>query len=111
MKIKISKDFSSTPGPRYIREGDFSAELFRKELLLPAMTEAIKKDTLLTVDVDGTSGYGKSFFEESFGGLIRNEGLKYDPIIKHLAIISEEEAIHKEKIYYHLKKAHDASQK
>jgi len=111
MRIKISKDFSSTPGPRFIREGDFSAELFRKELLLPAITKAIKDNVVLTVDVDGTAGYGKSFFEESFGGLIRDEGLAYDGIIKHLEVISEEESIHKEKIYYHLKNAHDAGQK
>src|SRR5438270_615063 len=111
MKIKISKDFSYTPGPRYIREGDFSAELFRKELLLPAMTKAIKQNEVLAVDVDGTAGYGKSFFEESFGGLIRLEGLDYDAIIKHLEVISKEESIHKEKIYYHLKKAHDEGQK
>jgi hypothetical protein len=111
MKIKISEDFSFTPGPRYIREGDFSAELFRREYLLPAIEKAIKDGVVLTVDVDGTAGYGKSFFEESFGGLIRLEKLDYDSIVKHLEVISNEESIHKEKIYYHLKKAHDEEQK
>jgi hypothetical protein len=111
MKIKISKDFGYAPGPRYVREGDLSAELFRSEILLPAIRKAIQDDVVLTVDVDGTAGYGKSFFEESFGGLIRIEALNYDDILKHLLVISNDEPIHKEKIYYHLKKAHDEGNK
>ena len=66
LSCNISKDFSSTPGPRYIREGDFSGELFRNEILLPIITEAIENKLKVIVDLDGTAGYGTSFLEESF---------------------------------------------
>jgi hypothetical protein len=111
MKINIREEFGYAPGPRYIREGDLSAELFRREFLLPAMKKAIQEKVILTVDVDGTAGFGKSFFEESFGGLIREEGLDYKDIVDHLEVISNEEVIHKEKIYFHLKKAHAEKKK
>ncbi len=111
MNIKILTDFSYTPGPRYIREGKDSGEEFRNTLLLIAIKKAIEDDEILTVDLDGTAGYGRSFFEESFGGLIRIEGLDYKSIDSHLNIISDEEPEWKTKIAAYLKKAYDESQK
>lgn len=43
MYINISKDFSTTPGARYSKNGNFSAEDFRNKLLKPSFLEAIKK--------------------------------------------------------------------
>lgn len=106
MTIKILNDFSYTPGPRYIWEGPYSGELFRQSILLKAMKTAIAKDEKLIVDLDGTAGYGRSFFEESFGGLIRIDGLEYDDIISHLTLISEEEPHWIQKIEGYLRKAH-----
>lgn len=91
IKINISKDFSKTPGPRYINEGNFSGELFRKEILFNRVSEALEKDIPFEVNLDGTAGYGTSFLEESFGGLIRSHNLSYDKIIKNMILISEEE--------------------
>ncbi|MEH3087690.1 MAG: STAS-like domain-containing protein [Xylophilus ampelinus] len=66
--IVIAKDFSPTPAGRYYPEdGDYPGQRFREELLYPALI----KNTIVTVDLDGTSGYGSSFLEEAFGGLIR----------------------------------------
>src|SRR5215212_7406867 len=75
MRIKIASEFSTAPGPRNISEGKFSGEQFRKELLLPKVREACDKKSQLIIDLDGTSGYGTSFLEESFGGLIREDNL------------------------------------
>lgn len=66
MKIIHVKKFSKYPGPRYIKLGDFSGEEFRDTVLLPALQEG---DVL--VDFDDVYGYGSSFLEESFGGLVR----------------------------------------
>ncbi|UTC97552.1 STAS-like domain-containing protein [Treponema denticola] len=89
--IKVSKDFSSTPGPRYIKEGDYSGELFRTKLLAQAVIDAIENEDEISVDLDGTAGFGTSFLEESFGGLIRENKLDYHKIIKYLKLISTEE--------------------
>ncbi len=77
--------------PRYIREGDNSGELFRTKYLLPEILNAIKNDYLLELDLDGTKGYGTSFIEEIFGGLIREDKISYSEIKKRLKIISSEE--------------------
>ena len=41
------------------------------EILYPKFLEAIDSKKILTVDLDGGYGYGSSFLEESFGGLVR----------------------------------------
>lgn len=68
MKIIHVKDFSKFPGPRYANLGSFSGEVFRDEVLLPAL----KEDQEVEVDFDGVFGYGSSFLEEAFGGLLRH---------------------------------------
>lgn len=107
IEIKIARDFSYAPGPRYIEEGKNSGEKFRQELLAAAFQKAIFEDKKVIVDLDGTDGYGTSFLEESFGGLIRNDGIPYDEIIKRLEIISKEEEYLKDDVYEYLKDAND----
>ena len=70
MKIKVAEDFSPMPVGRYLADGPFSGEAFRKRLLTPslALHEAV------TVDLDGVRGYASSFLEEAFGGLVGAEG-------------------------------------
>ena len=91
MKIKVACDFSTAPGPRKIIEGKYSGELFRTKTLLPRVLEARDKDCVLTIDLDGTSGFGTSFLEESFGGLIRDDNLNLATLDKVMRIISVEE--------------------
>lgn len=91
MMFKLSERFSPTPGPRYISEGDWSGELLRKSILLEIVKNAIEKNETLCVDLDGTHGYGTSFLEEVFGGLIREDKLTLNQLRKHLTFISDEE--------------------
>ncbi len=109
--LKISVDFSDTPGPRYKTEGHYSGEEFRTEMLYPRLKEAIGKGDKLIIDLDGAQGYGTSFLEEAFGGLIRNDGLGYDDIIKHIEIVSEEEPYLIDDIQQYLKDADDETKK
>ncbi len=107
IEIKIARDFSFSPGPRYIDEGKNSGEKFRKEILAAAFQKAIKENKKVIVDLDGTDGYGTSFLEESFGGLIRVNGIAHEEIIKRLEIISNEEDYLKSDVYEYLKDAND----
>ncbi|EJD6474801.1 STAS-like domain-containing protein [Providencia rettgeri] len=68
--ITIVNDFSKKPYGRYEIDGDGNGERFRKKLLAPALREF---DHVI-VDLTGYNRYGRSFIDESFGGLIRYEG-------------------------------------
>lgn len=89
--IKVVTDFSKTPGARYESEGEFAGEVFRREVLEPALREAVENNQVLTVDLDGVAGYGTSFLEESFGGLVRINSFTVEQLEKHLKIKSEDE--------------------
>lgn len=103
--LRVRDDFSRTPGPRLEKEGDFSGEAFRKTCLLPKFSEAVKQDCELIVDLDGTAGYGTSFLEEAFGGLIRNDGISYEQMKERITLISSEEEYLKEDIEEYMVKA------
>lgn len=104
MKIKVSKEFSRTPGPRYVEEGDCSGEVFRTKILWPKVQETILKGLPLEIDLDGTAGYGTSFLEEAFGGLIRHHDMTLTQVNK-ITIISKEEPYLLEDIEEYLRDA------
>ena len=89
--LSIAKDFSVTPGPRYIIEGDYSGQDCREKILLPRLQSAVSENKKLFIDLDGTAGYGTSFLEETFGGLIRENGYKHDDLLSILEFKSDEE--------------------
>lgn len=91
MKISIAQKFTRTPGPRYIKEGKFSGELFRKTILKDIVSEAITKNEELTIVLDGAAGYGTSFLEEAFGGLIREDKIPYNDLKRVLVFVTKEE--------------------
>jgi len=65
--LKVS-EHTLFPGPRYKRLGQNSGEWFRDDVLIPI----IEQYGEVTIDLDGTLGYGSSFLEESIAGLLRN---------------------------------------
>lgn len=89
--FSVSRDYSRTPGPRNITEGEFSGEDFRVKHLAPQMRRAIAENKILLLDLDGTAGYGPSFLEESIGGLIRIEKIPPQDVRDHLRFKSNEE--------------------
>lgn len=102
MKIKVVDDYTDTPGARYERQGPFSGERFRDEILYPKFLYCVKNHKKLTVDLDGGYGYGSSFLEETFGGLVRKlrneKKTKYIKYVKEIIIISEDNKSWYEKI-------------
>jgi len=89
MKFCIAKDYTKTPGGRFIKEGSFSGEDFRKKHLSPLYLKAKNEEEKLEINFDGGYGYATSFLEEAFGGLVRE--LKDPSVLEHLSFISEEE--------------------
>lgn len=79
--IRIATDFSRYPAGRNIKDGPYSGELFRKKLLEPNLPIHEK----LVIELDGARGYGSSFLEEAFGGLVRR-GFSKDELKKKLEI-------------------------
>ncbi len=70
MKLLV-KDHTLFPGPRYKILGEYSGEWFRDDILIPLL--ASTESDLIQIDLDGTVGYGSSFLEEVFGGLVRKK--------------------------------------
>lgn len=67
--IRIATEFSKYPGLRFEKLGKHSGEKFRKDVLLPALQGNEK----VVVHLDGTKGYGSSFLDEAFGGVVRQK--------------------------------------
>src|SRR5690242_10408236 len=81
--ISIARDFSPAPAGRYREDGPFPGEKFREELLIPALRESDE----VVVDFDQTAGFGSSFLEEAFGGLVR-KGYSPEQLRRKLVIKS-----------------------
>jgi len=74
--ISIAEEFSRYPAGRTRRDGPNSAERFREEILIPALTRAQETNDRVVVVLDGVYGYSSSFLEETFGGLVRRKVFK-----------------------------------
>lgn len=99
--ISIARDFSRYPGGRFIEDGKNSAERFKKELLLPAL----EKHETVEIDFEEIAGCGASFLEETFGGLIRDNGFSAEEIYKRIILKTRQSRI--EEIHSYI----DAAQK
>ena len=71
------------------------------DILYPKFMESIKKNEKLIVNLDGGYGYGSSFLEEAFGGLVRklrSENNVYYAEVNNIEIISNDNIAWIEKI-------------
>jgi hypothetical protein len=69
--VSIAKQFSAYPAGRTRRDGKYSAEAFREDILIPSLQRAIANKDRIVVELDGVYGFSSSFLEETFGGLVR----------------------------------------
>lgn len=65
--VNVAKDFTRFPTGRFKKNGETSGEAFRERFL----EERLRRGECVVVELDGTIGYGSSFLDEAFGGLIR----------------------------------------
>lgn len=82
-RIVIVNDFNKKPYGRYLSDGEGNGELFRKNFLAPALREF----DVVEVDLTGYNRYGRSFIDEAFGGLIRDEGFSKKELDEKLKFI------------------------
>ena len=82
--INIANDFTRYPGGRFYSDGPYSGEQFRVEFLIPIL---VSNDEC-SIIFDGARGYGSSFLEEAFGGLVR-AGYKVNDVLSKFKLISE----------------------
>lgn len=85
-KINIASDFSRFPAGRFIDDGPYSGQLFREKHLIPAYS--LPED--ITIILDGARGYGSSFLEEAFGGLIRTGIIPKEDFEKRTTFVSKD---------------------
>lgn len=88
MKTIYIKDFAIFPGPRTKDLGKNSGEEFRDNILIPALLE----NETISVNFDGVFGYGSSFLEEAFGGLVRKNVDKNKIIALRENLVSESDS-------------------
>jgi STAS-like domain of unknown function (DUF4325) len=84
VEYSIARQFSRHPGPRFRHQGPDSGEALRAKLI--KLLEDM--DLVIDIDLDGTSGFGSSFLDEAFGGLVRKEGYSKD-VLKRFNFKSE----------------------
>lgn len=89
--VNVAKDFSRFPAGRFKSDGPFSGEAFR-DLLVPHLQNA---EETLSVELDGALGYGSSFLEEAFGGLVRL-GFAAADLLKRVKLRSADDALIRE---------------
>lgn len=90
-KIVVIDDFSKTPYGRspdkvLPHEAEHTGEVFRNKILSQKLKDSIKENTKLTVELTGYNRYGRSFIDEAFGGLIREDGFSYEQLRTYLNI-------------------------
>jgi hypothetical protein len=86
-KIDVAKDFSTEPYGRYLSDGDSNGTKFREDFVVPALAQ----NNQVIITLDGAEGYGSSFLEETFGGLVRENGFSPSQLRERLVIVSEED--------------------
>lgn len=87
--ISIANDFSEFPGGRYPEDGPFNGTTFRNKHLVPHFRDGKN----VVVSFDNVAGFGSSFLEEAFGGLVRENQFNIDMLESHLKLVSSEEEI------------------
>ncbi len=101
--ISIANDFSRFPAGRYSKDGPFSGEDFRSRILQPHLD----KGETIEINFDGALGYGSSFLEEAFGGLVRN-GYVMSDLLRRLVLQSTDDTLIAE-VQHYIKSASKAS--
>lgn len=99
--ISIAKDFARSTGGRVPEEGPNSGQEFRDNILVPALKKFAGE---IVVDLDGTDGYGSSFLEEAFGGLVRL-GFNAKELQDRFIFISNDDPTYEEEIRQYINEA------
>lgn len=101
IRINVLKQFSDEPIGRFPEDGPDNGQRFRLELLVPAL----EQNQYVFIDLDGTEGYGSSFLEEAFGGLVRKHRYSAEELEARLSFKSEEDDSFIDEIWQYIQDA------
>ncbi len=106
----IAKEFGKTPSARIEEEGKLSGRELRN-ILIPMIRQSLSDGQRFTIDMDGTAGYGTSFLEEVFGGLIRIAGFSLHDLEMCLIIKSNEDPDLVDEVWEDIRDAEEEKQR
>jgi hypothetical protein len=89
VRVNVGADFSLNPAGRFADDGPASGEIFRDRVLVPLLQKGGPVDVYL----DDAEGYGSSFLEEVFGGLVRTKLFAASDLRERLKIFSDDESM------------------
>ena len=84
--FNLASQFSPFPAGRYPRDGLFNGQKFRDDVLLPLLKTAQR----VVVNIDGVATLPSSFWEETWGGMIRKNRLDRDEAMARFDITTSE---------------------
>ena len=87
--VNVANDFSRFPSGRTPHDSAFSGKSFRQKHLTPHL----KLGKSVRVELDGPIGYGSSFLEEAFGGLVREDGFDLNTVRRRIELVSYDTAL------------------
>ena len=91
VELSVANDFSRFPTGRFVTDSQDSGERFRAMI-----SKALSSGKDVRVSLDGTMGFGSSFLEEAFGGLVREEKFSAEDLHSMLTIISKDPSLESE---------------
>lgn len=87
--INIATDFCKAPAGRYRKNGDYTGEVFREDVLVPALLNDEYSE--VCINLDGLDGVGSSFWDEVFGEMLRNHQVSYDILRKKMQLVCSDD--------------------
>jgi hypothetical protein len=86
--INVGVDYSRYPVGRYRDDGDTNGERFREDYLRPKLAAGDH----VRIELDDVLGYGSSFLEEVFGGLVRS-GYSAKALDEKVTLVSNDDSL------------------
>ncbi|MFR4518360.1 MAG: STAS-like domain-containing protein [Fusobacterium sp.] len=105
MKYNLATEYTDIPGGRYRKNGKFSGEEFRDDILHNLIENCIRNKEKLIINLDDVYGFPPSFLEETFGGLIREYNYTESQLKEVLDFIANDEPSLIDKIFNYIQEA------
>lgn len=102
--ISVAREFSRYPAGRTRQDGALSGQVFREDKLQPLLLA----DKTVIINLDNVLGYGSSFLEEAFGGLVR-AGFNADRLHHQLQFVSNDDPSLPTEIWLYIDHARDTA--
>lgn len=97
LTVNVGKQYSRFPAGRKKQSGPASGEGFRDDVLVPLLEQHPDE---IVVEFDDALGFGSSFLEEAFGGLVRVRGYSADDLLRIFKFVSEDLSLVDEVAFY-----------